>query len=209
MLFQTPPHNAGPPTDLEGSATKYQHLPKDDDSSDAGDEGKKNIQPLTTRGTEKETSTKENLKYVDVDFLGASPGAGKPQTKRNGDPLIQQSARQNYARIDYDKQSSGSPPPPPPLPPPPPPPSSQCTPQITVQQVNEPVPRGTLVCCVCIHVCMYMFLIVVKITERGCQWNIDVYMYVHDKVYLYKGAYHRMKETVTLSPIFGFVHVLL
>ena len=123
---------------LEGSATKYQHLPKDDESSDSdteGDKSEKAIKPLVIRGVAEEAVGDKKPTYVDLDFVGATAGAGKPPAQRPR----QSAARRNYVKID---QSSGAPPPPPP----PPPPSH--TPQIVVQaaSVSGPLRKRMFSC---------------------------------------------------------------
>ena len=136
QLPRTPP---APPSakgrtlsELEGSTTKYQHLPKDDDSSGSssdsdGEDEEKTLKHEKAKPTEGEAEAtqgevvrgKKLSTYVDLDFVGATPDKPVPQIE---------SGRGNYAKIDYSKQP---PPPPPPVPP-----------HITVQQATISAPPG-------------------------------------------------------------------
>ena len=108
-----------------GSVTKYQHLPKDDDSSDEDYEIKA---PMGGAGEEAD----KDKNYARLDFVGAAVGAGGGVVRKRGG-----GGERNYAMIVHSEQA----PPRPPIPPPPPRPAR--TPHIIVQpaSIGEPPPR--------------------------------------------------------------------
>ena len=91
---------------LEGSATKYQHLPRDDSSSDSDGDDDNTTKPPVGETGEEIATVKKVPTYVDLDFVGASQAAGKPATQSGGES-------QNYAKLDYSKLPARSPPSPP------------------------------------------------------------------------------------------------
>ena len=115
QLSRTPPQSdrGHPPAVLEGSATKYQHLPKDGDSSDSDNEGGK------SSNKEETVEGKKVPKYVDLDLAALPLASAKPASERN------------YVKIDHSRQ---------PLSPPSPPPPPPHTPEITVQKASLTVP---------------------------------------------------------------------
>lgn len=114
QLSRTPPQSdrGHPPAELEGSATKYQHLPKDDDSSDSDNEGGNH----KTSAKEETVEGKKVPTYAALDLTALPLATAKPASERN------------YVKIDHSRQ--------PPSPPPPPP----HTPEITVQKASLTVP---------------------------------------------------------------------
>ena len=123
-VFQSPAATGGAPTsELLLSASKYQHLPKDDDSSDEEDnEGDTTMKAAEGGAEGKSTKDKKSPNYVRLDFEEAG-GSATGEQKLSGSK-----GRGNYVKIDHSKQALRAPPPPPPPAPP------FVTPQIAVQQ---------------------------------------------------------------------------
>lgn len=151
VYFQRPPGGGAAP-ELLLSASKYQHLPKDDDSND--EEGEVTIKAETGGAEGKSTEDKKSPSpnYVKLDFGEASGSDAKPSGS---------SDQKNYVKIDHSKQ-------PPAVPPPPPPPAPPLiTPQIAVQRASVPTRRKS---------CVFMY-IYTQMWNSLCKWKyIRIYI---------------------------------
>jgi hypothetical protein len=105
QLEKTPPAGGISPLGLGGSVTKYQHLPKDDESCDE-DEGEETIKVETTGA---EGGPPEEKKYVELDLKRT----GKPPPAQQDRGGASGGGGTNYIKIAHSEQAPRPPPPPP------------------------------------------------------------------------------------------------